>query len=195
MNNEINEILKFGRELGYPLMLDDSVKLLIETVQNLKPNKVLEIGTAIGYSGSLILSSCDCNLITLEKNSDSAEIAKSNFAKLGLSDRVQVINVDAMDYLINCNDKFSFIFLDGPKGQYLHYKDKLIDLLEVGGILLADNVLFRNYVRGNEEVPRKFKTLVNNLRLFLNQIENDKRLQTTIYNIGDGVSISKKLCD
>lgn len=195
MNNEINEILKFGRELGYPLMLDNSVKLLIETVQNLKPDKVLEIGTAIGYSGSLILSSCDCNLITLEKNSDSAEIAKSNFAKLGLSDRVQVINVDAMDYLTNCNEKFSFIFLDGPKGQYLHYKDKLIDLLEVGGVLLADNVLFRNYVRGNEEVPRKFKTLVNNLRLFLNQIENDKRLQTTIYNIGDGVSISKKLCD
>ena len=190
---DINEILKYGRELGYPLILDDSAKFFIETIKSDQPKKILEIGTAIGYSGSLILTNCGGELVTVEKNEQSAKIATENFARQGLSDRVKVINCDAKEFIDNCNDKFDFIFLDGPKAQYLHYKEKLIDCLNVGGVLFADNVLFRGLVCKAGEPERRYRTIVNNLRQFLKEIENDERLETKIYNIGDGVSVSRKI--
>lgn len=190
---EIDKILKYGRELGYPLILDESVKFFIESVSNVQPKKVLEIGTAIGYSGSLILSNCEGELITLEKNENSAKIAVENFKKLGFNDRVKVVNCDAGEFIESCKDKFDFIFLDGPKAQYLHYKERLIGLLNIGGVLFADNVLFRGLVCKEGEPERKYRTIVNNLRQFLKEIENDDRLETKIYNIGDGISISKKI--
>ena len=193
MSEEIDKILKYGREFGFPLIKDDAVELLIDSVKKLKPKTILEIGTAIGYSGAQMLFACESStLVTLEKNSESVRIAEQNFKKLDLTKRVTIINCDAMDYINSCDDKFDFIFLDGPKGQYLHYKDKLIDMLNSGGALFADNVLFRGYVRGGKEFPHKFKTLVVNLRQFLSEIENDDKLVTTIYEIGDGVSISIK---
>ncbi|MGN1227576.1 MAG: O-methyltransferase [Christensenellales bacterium] len=192
MLDKLEEILKFGRDFGFPLIRDDSANFLVETVRQYQPKKVLEIGTAIGYSGSLILSCCDCKLITIEKNEQSAKIAKDNFARLGFENRVQVVNDDAKNFIDNCNDKFDFIFLDGPKGQYLHYKEKLINMLNNGGVLFADNVLFRGLVKSSEQPPKQYKTIVNNMRAFLNEIENDDRLETTIYTLGDGVSVSIK---
>ena len=193
MNDELERILKSGRELGYPLIKDESVDYLINAIKEYKPKSILEIGTAIGYSGSVMLGVSDGSfLTTLEKNTQSAEIAKSNFEKLGLSARVNVINVDAIDYLKKCNQKFDFIFLDGPKGQYVHYLKYLINMLNAGGVLFSDNVLFRGYVRGGVEFPKRFKTIVQNMREFLNIIESDKNLSTTIYDVGDGISISIK---
>ena len=195
MSEEIDNILKYGRELGFPLIKDDSVRVLIESVKKYNPKRILEIGTAIGYSGAQMLNVCDANLITLEKNSDSANIALQNFKNLNLQNRVQVINCDAKDYIEKCTEKFDFIFLDGPKAQYLHYKEKLIDLLNVGGVLFADNVLFRGYVKGGKEFPHRLKTIVVNLRQFLDEIVNDNRLKTEIIDVGDGVSISVKISD
>ena len=193
MSEKIDEILKYGREFGFPLIKDDAVHLLIAKVKEFKPKRILEIGTAIGYSGSQMLDAYSgSTLVTLEKNSESATIAVNNFEKLGLNKRVQVINCDAKAYLDSCNEKFDFIFLDGPKGQYLHYLEQLINLLNNGGVLFADNVLFRGYVNGGVEYPHKFKTIVTNLRQFLEKIQIDDRLNTTIYEIGDGVSISVK---
>lgn len=193
MEKEIDEILKRGRALGYPLLLDESVKFFTKFVEELNPKKILEIGTAIGYSGSLMLSVCGGSLVTLELNERSANIATENFKKLGFSDRVQVVNIDAKEYLQNCQEKFDFIFLDGPKGQYINYKEKLIDLLDVGGVLLADNVLFRGMVESSEPVPHRYRTIVNNMRKFIDEINNDARLETQVYHIGDGISVSKKI--
>lgn len=193
MSEEIEDILKFGRELGYPLILDDSAKFFIDLIKAENPHKILEIGTAIGYSGSLILTNCNGQLTTLEKNPQSADIARQNFAKQGLSDRVTVLTCDAGEYLPTLSGEFDFIFLDGPKAQYLHYKNDLIRLLRVGGVLVADNVLFRGLVCKAGEPERRYRTIVKNLRQFLKEIENDDNLQTHIHNIGDGVSVTRKL--
>lgn len=193
MSEEIEDILKFGRELGYPLILDDSAKFFIDLIKAENPHKILEIGTAIGYSGSLILTNCNGQLTTLEKNPQSADIARQNFAKQGLSDRVTVLTCDAGEYLPTLSGEFDFIFLDGPKAQYLHYKNDLIRLLRVGGVLVADNVLFRGLVCKAGEPERRYRTIVKNLRQFLKEIENDDNLQTHVHNIGDGVSVTRKL--
>ena len=104
MEDEINGILKYGRELGYPLILDDSAKFFVETIRQKKPKTILEIGTAIGYSGSLILTNCTGELVTVEKNEASAKIATENFARQGLANRVKVVNCDAKEFIDNCKD-------------------------------------------------------------------------------------------
>ena len=168
----------------------DVIKDLIARM-NINPQKILEIGTAIGYSGTIILLSCDGNLVTLEKDNASAQIAQETFKKFNLQKRVTLINCDAIDYLINCKEKFDFVFLDGPKGQYIKYYPYIKKILNTGGILFADNVLFRGLVK-QPTYERKYRSLVNHLKEFNNTLLEDKDFDTLIKEIGDGVLIAKK---
>lgn len=191
--DKLDEIRKFGVIEGYPIIKDESTERFIEILKSVNPNRILEIGTAIGYSGSLMLLNSNASLDTIEMNQESARIARNNFEKLGLGDRVKVLVGDAnevIDTLIG--EKYDFIFLDGPKGQYIKYLNRLIELLNIQGVLLADNVLFRGYIEG-DNVPKKYRTLVNNLRKFNDAIMSDDRLISDILHIGDGLSVSKKI--
>ena len=190
--NNIEELKTFAREKGFPIIKDDGFDKLLEVVKAVNPKRILEIGTAVGYSGSLMLFNSEAVLDTLEKNPESARIAEVNFEDLGLSERVRVFVGDA-DELIDSlkSQKYDLIFLDGPKGQYINYYDRLIDMLNIGGVLVADNVLFRGYVRGGNE-PKQYRSLVRHLREFNDVIMKDTRVDTIIYDVGDGVSVSRK---
>lgn len=193
MREDIQLVGINGRKAKYPVIKDEGALFLETFVADKKPNKVLEIGTAIGYSGSLMLNAGASKLITIEINEESAKIAQENFYLLGLKDRVEILLGDAKDILLSLNDKFDLIFLDGPKGQYVKYLPDLMRLLKVGGYLVADNVLFRGMVKSEELIPHRYRTLVNNLRKFIFEIENNERLSTIIYDIGDGISVSRKI--
>lgn len=189
-------IEEYARENFIPVLLDDTANLLVDYLSNYQPKEILEIGTAIGYSGSIILDTCrQSHLTTMELDESSYQVAESHFNEFGLSGRVTQLLGDAhgiLDQLVEQKKKYDFIFLDGPKGQYIKYLCNLEKLLHCGGILFADNVLYRHMVEGIEWVPHKKRTIVVNLRKYLAEVSTSPTWDTHIFDIGDGVAISKK---
>lgn len=191
MRENLEKLEKFARENYIPVLLDDTRELLIDTVSSLQPAKILEIGTAIGYSGTLMLLSTNATLTTIELSSDSIAIAENTFKENGVFDRVTQLQGDAKEVIPTINEKFDFIFLDGPKGQYIRYLPYLEKLLNQGGVIFADNVLYKGMVESTEFIPHKKRTIVVNLRKYLNEVTNSGKFDTIVHKIGDGVAISK----
>ena len=192
---ELSQLEKFARERYIPVMLDDTKQLLYNTVSKCKPRRILEIGTAIGYSGIVMLSASErATLNTVELDEQTANMARANFAEFGMSDRVNIFVGDAREIVPQLTGSYDFIFLDGPKGQYEVFFPYLTDLLEVGGTLVCDNVLYKGLV---EHVPdnkrHKHITVARNMRAFLDDITTNERYSTVLHRIGDGVTISTKI--
>lgn len=184
---------------GVPILREASHKKLASLVEKYKPKHILEIGTAIGYSGITMLENCDGNLVTIELMQKSSELAKQNFVNAGLENRVTVINGDAKFVLTEmiCDDanlgKFDFVFLDGAKGQYIKMLESILMLLAPGGILVADNVMFRGYIDGSVKAPRRFKTIVKRLQEFIKTCcESDELKVIELDKSEDGMLICKK---
>ena len=184
----------FNKDEYVPILRDESISFLYDLAKKLQPKKILEIGTYIGYSASILLSSSpNCTLDTVEIKEENAKLARENLKNFG--ERVKVFCQDAKDFIetkLKEKKKYDFIFLDGPKGQYIRYLPILKELLESGGVLVADNVYFHGMVKMEGKIPHKHRSIVNNLRQFINEISIDLNLQTTIYDIGDGISVSYK---
>lgn len=192
--NEI-EIRKFAKENYIPIVRPQTCKLLIEKIKEIKPKSILEIGTAIGYSGILMLQNCEAHLTTLEKDEKMKQLAQENFKKENLLERVDLIFGDAFDYIQKSTQKFDFIFLDGPKGQYAKYLTYLLHLLNNDGLMFCDNVLFEGLVQDeNAVIDKKHRTIVNNLRLFLKMVQENNDIESEIINIEDGVCLIKNKC-
>ena len=193
-NSNMQNILAYARENHIPVLLDDTATLLFSKINNQNPKNVLEIGTAIGYSGTLILNASNCKLTTIEKDEASFNLAKHHFEKFGLTNRVNQILGDALEELNNLvklNKKFDFIFLDGPKGQYIKYLPILKQLLNNGGVLFADNVFFKRMIFIEGTIPHRKRTIVVNLRKFLETVKTDNNFYNVeILDVGDGVLIA-----
>ena len=190
--------LKGVSEFEYlPFIRDDGAKFLFNFCKEHKPLKVLEIGTFLGYSGSLILSAYEnTQLVTVEISEENFKNAGENFKSAKLSSRVKQILGDAKDVICELEEKkeeFDLIFLDGPKGQYIRYYPTLKKLLKTGGYLIADNVYLHGMVNSKEYQIHKHRSMVLNLRAFLKTIQEDADISTTIYEIADGISVSKKI--
>lgn len=184
-----------SRKEFVPVMLEDGLNILLDVVKNVKPTNILEIGTAVGYSGSVMLQNCNAKLTTIEINAERASLAQETFKKLNLFNRVNIIVGDAGEVIKRINDKYDLIFLDGPKGQYINYIQTLLNLLLPNGIIVADNVLYRGMVLSDQFIKHKHRTMIVNLRKFLNFVQNNNSLKTTLYEKGDGVIIIEKIAD
>ena len=112
-------------------------------------------------------------------------ISQSDYAE-----KITLLKGDATELLEGLEGPFDLVFLDGPKGQYLKQLELIEPQLVEGAVVLADNVLFRGYVRGEKEPPRRFKTIVKRLQAYLNYVEQKEYYNTTIYPMGDGMSVS-----
>lgn len=191
----MEQIIQYAKENYVPIVRPKTLEILLNEVKSSSINRILEIGTAIGYSGSqMLLANKNSTLVTIEKNEKMYEISKNNFSRLGLNDRVIQLNGDAKDILadlVEQKEKFDFVFLDGPKGQYLSYLPLLETLLNDGGIIFADDVLFRGLVQGNDWPRHRIRTLVLNLRKYLEEVQNPP-FSSRIIDIEDGVCITKK---
>lgn len=191
-DSRLKIIEDFARQNYIPVMLDQTANLLTSITLIKKPLRILEIGTAIGYSGSIMLLNSDASLVTYEKLESSFNMAKDNFEKMGLSHRVTQRLGDAKDLLKQEQGTFDLIFLDGPKGQYINYVEDLDRLLAGGGVLVSDNVLFKGMVTGEVETPKKHRTIKNNLNAFIKTLFDNSSYKSTLLNVGDGVLISVK---
>lgn len=191
---QLDKMLSFARENYIPVMLDDTKKLLQQLTTENQPKKILEIGTAIGYSGIVMLtSSPEAQLNTIEMDEKSAEMARQNFIQAGVYDRVNLFVGDAKEIVTQLTGKYDFIFLDGPKGQYDCFLPYLIDVLEVRGLLVCDNVLYKGLVEHVPEHRHKHITIARNLNRFLDDLNNDNRLTTRLHRTGDGVTVSRRI--
>ena len=188
------ELKKFRdeyREKGVPTLLTESLNLLVMFATIQKPLKILEFGTSVGCSGiALLKASENATLYTIERYEKAFYEAKENFERFGLSDRVKQFMGDALDVVDEVGDGFDFVFLDCNKSKYKDLYPKIKKMLNKGGILFADNVLFRGYITGEVKAPHRHNTIKNNMREFLRLISEDGDFITTVSDIGDGVSIS-----
>jgi len=190
----MEKILNYAKENNVPVVRPKTLELLLETIKNNNSKEILEIGTAIGFSGLNMLINSDANLTTIEKYEKSYNIAKENFSRLGYSSRINQILGDAKDVLqqlVKENKKFDFVFLDGPKGQYLSYLPLLDKLLVGGGIIFADDVLFRGLVQGDAWPEHRIRSLVINLRKYLKAV-NEPPFTSELIEMEDGVCITRK---
>jgi caffeoyl-CoA O-methyltransferase len=191
IDSRLKQMRKTFKESGIPVITNEGLNMLLLMIKATKPKQILEIGTAVGLSGSAMLLACNNSILTtIDKDEKCINEAKKNFALFNVNSRVIQINADAMEAINIIDKKFDFIFLDGAKSQYKNYLNRLVEILNTGGILFVDNVLFRGYVSGVEETPKKYKSIVNNLKIFLEILKNEKQLETVILDIGDGISIS-----
>lgn len=181
----------FGREI--PVADDETLQFLTCMVAATKPKRILELGTAVGVSGIQMLLTCPCaELVTVEKNESFYREAAENFKSFGFESRVTLVLGDAGDVIGRIGGPFDFIFLDSAKVQYVKYLPRLKELLAEGGMLVADDVLLFGWVNGEEEPPKKRKTLVRHIREYIDAATGDGELITCVLNVGDGVCVSVK---
>ena len=166
--------------------------LFEELIGLYRPTSVLEVGTAIGYSTLLMapLIERGGRITSIELDEVRHEMAKYYIGQSAYKDQITLIKGDAKDVLTQIKGEYDLVFLDGPKGQYLNQLEVILPHVKEGGVILADNVLFRGYVRGDKEAPHRFKTIVKRLQAYLAYVENKELFNTTIYPMGDGMSVS-----
>ena len=196
MDKRLIELRAAAKADGEPVLRDRSFDLFLSTVERRSPKSILEIGVNRGISGIAALLACDTARLTgIEIDEDKANLAKENYRAFGVENRTKIFLGDASEIVPLLSGKYDLIFLDGPKGHYAEYADALIAVLNVGGILFADNVLYRGYVGKDKIAPHKHATIKRSMENFLDRITNDDSLKTAVYDIEDGVSITEKLYD
>lgn len=160
-----------------------------------RPKKILEVGTAVGFS-TLLMSEYtgeDCHITTIEKYEKRIPIARENFNKAGREDRITLLEGDAMEILKELQGSFDFIFMDAAKGQYIHFLPEVLRLLGTGGILVSDNVLQDgDIIESRFAVERRNRTIYKRMRDYLYELKHNEQLLTTIIPIGDGATVSIK---
>lgn len=180
---------------GVPIIKFEMESFLESLLLLKQPARILEIGTAVGYSASLMDLACSgrTSITTLELSPAMCIKAEANFRRMGMEDRVALIQGDALETVKDLEGPFGFIFLDGAKGQYLKILDSLLALLETGGVLVSDNVLQDGTIaKSRFAVPRRQRTIHQNMRQYLWQLNHTEGLATTILPVADGVAVSIK---
>ena len=161
-----------------------------------KPLKILEIGTAIGYSAIVMkMAYSKCKITTIEIDEDSYLKAKENISKFGFQNDIHCILGDANEVLDILNDEFDLIFMDAAKGQYINFYEKSINKLKINGILITDNILFKGMVANKNFIEKRHRkiTIVKRLREYIDILFNDSRIISSIVSIDDGMAISYKI--
>ena len=190
----LNEMKKYARYNWIPVILDDSLDLIKVLLNYRKPKRILEIGTAIGYSSACFSEFLEPDGVidTIELSHQMVLIARANHEMLGLKDKINIIEGDALNVLPTLTNKYDVIFIDGPKSHYIEYLPICLNLLNDNGLIIADNVIYKGMVTGDYD-GHKQRTAVNKLREFITTVCEDENLYSSLLEVGDGVMlISKK---
>ena len=194
---QIKDMEKYAKENSVPIIHKEVSELLRVILNIHKPKRILEVGCAIGYS-SIFFSSVlknDVEIITTERNPVMLKEAEQNIEKAGLSDKIKILVGDAQETLKDVDGKFDMIFIDAANGQYKMFFDLVIDKLNVNGIVVSDNILYKGMIADDGLVVRRKRTIVKRMRDYLDYLCQAEYLDTSIIPIGDGVAISYKNSD
>ena len=194
MNIEELEKLKIDAlENHIPIIMDDTLEKIAEILQKEKPTRILEIGTAVGYSASQFAKYTDENCIidTIEIDEERAKQAIKNIEKIGFSSRINVMIGNAVDILPTINENYDIVFIDAAKGKYPIFLNEALRLINKNGLILADNILYKGYVMSDYN-KHKQRTAVRHLREYIAQITGTENLETEILEIGD-IYVKKRI--
>lgn len=181
---------------GVPIIGDEAWDVLRECIAAVKPGRVLEIGTAVGYSAVRILSEISGGLISVELDPIRHAQAVANLAAVHGGRDYTLICGDAGEVLkgyAGRGEMFDLVFMDGPKGQYINYYPYAKQLLRVGGIMFCDNVFFHGLAGGTQMPPHKNRSMLLNLRKFVELIKSDSDMRVEITDGDEAVAVCTKL--
>ena len=194
MNSTLEEIRRLSEVEFLPILSKECEKVLIELMAKEKPLKILEIGTCVGYSSSIMLLNSQATIETIELDEERLNVAKNVWKAQNLQDRVVYHLGDANEILkdVISHKAYDFVFLDGPKSRYLEHLNIVLPNVRSGGIILADDVLFFGLVKGEEHVAHKHRTIVRHLREFLADVEARNDVEMELIKEGNGIAIIRK---
>lgn len=191
----LNEVERYAIDTGVPVIRAETQSLLKLLLTMKQPRRILEAGTAIGFSALLMAQygGADCHITTIEKYEKRIPIARENFSRTELGSKITLLEGDAMEIMERLEDSFDLIFMDAAKGQYIHFLPQVLRLLEPGGLLVSDNVLQDgDIVQSRFAVTRRNRTIHSRMREYLYALKHEPQLVTSILPVGDGVTISVK---
>lgn len=189
---ELQKIKEKALEEHIPIIMDDTLEVVDKILKETKPKKILEIGTAVGYSAMCFSEYLqeDGIIDTIERDKERIAEAKVNIEKVGVAEKINILEGDAVEILPTLTGKYDMIFIDAAKGKYPFFLKEALRMLEKDGVILADNILYKGYVMSDYN-KHKQRTAVRNLREYIHEVTEDPNLETEILEVGDGLAISK----
>lgn len=188
----LQEIKDYAEENNVPIMTNEGINFLANYIVKYKVQKILEIGTAIGYSAIMMaLANEEAEIVTIERDEKRYLEALKNIKKLNLEDRITLIYKDAFD--VNLEDKFDLIFIDAAKAQNIRFFEKFEKNLKPTGTIITDNMNFHGLVEKDESEieSRNLRALVRKLRAYKTFLKENTKYETELREIGDGIAISR----
>ena len=190
----IEQIKEKALEDHIPIIMDDTLEVVGKILEDKKPDRILEIGTAVGYSAIRFSKYLNENgyIDTIERDEERVLEAKQNIKDLNLEEKIHLYEGDALEVLPTLTGPYDVVFIDVAKGKYPIFLSEALRMLASHGIIVADNVLYKGYVMSDYN-KHKQRTAVRGLREFLKELTENENLTTEILEVGDGLAISKKM--
>ena len=188
----LKQLEEYAKENRVPIAQKETINFLKTMIAIKKPKRVLELGTAIGYSAITIADTFPCEIVTVERNAEMVELARKNIEEANLHNSIKVEMGDCMEVLEKLQEPFDLIFMDAGKGHYNHFLNHCLRLLNKDGIIIADNVLFRGMVANDQLIIRRKITIVKRMRKYLDIVSKDPDLYTTVIPMGDGIAVTTR---
>lgn len=196
-NSEILEAIESEALSTYVPIIRKEMQSFLKVLLTIqKPMRILEVGTAVGFSALLMseYAPAGCEITTIENYEKRIPIARNNFKRAGKESQITLLEGDAMEVLPMLDEPYDFIFMDAAKGQYIHYMPEVMRLLKTGGTLVSDNVMQDGNIIGSRfAVERRDRTIHSRMREYLYELKHHEELLTSIIPLGDGVAVSVKL--
>lgn len=189
----IEEIEKEALEAGVPIIRKETQSFLKTFLLMRKPGRILEVGTAVGFSAILMSRYMpqDGHITTIENYEKRIPVARENFKRAGQEERICLLEGDALEVMRTLEGPYDFIFMDAAKGQYIHYLPEVMRLLAPDGVLISDNVLQEgDLLESRFAVERRNRTIHSRMREYLYELKHREDLQTSILPLGDGLALS-----
>jgi predicted O-methyltransferase YrrM len=195
-NTEIlDAIEREALDTDVPIVRKDMQSFLKFLLAVTKPKRILEVGTAVGFSAILMAeyNPVDCQIVTIENYEKRIPIAKENFIRAGKAEQITLLEGDAAEILPTLSEPFDLIFMDAAKGQYIHFMPEVLRLLKSGGVLVSDNVLQDgDILESHYVVERRQRTIHKRMREYLYELTHNGALVTAILPVGDGITVSTR---
>ena len=189
---ELEKIKKRALEEHIPIIMDETLEVIEKYLSKNKPNRILEIGTAVGYSAICFTEFLAENGVidTIERETDRVKEARQNIKLAEVEDKINIYEGDAVEILPTLNNRYDVVFIDAAKGKYPFFLKEALRMINGEGIIFADNILYKGYVMSDYN-KHKQRTAVRNLREYIKEVSENPNLETKILEVGDGLAVSR----
>ena len=189
---ELEKIKQKALENHIPIIMDDTLEVIEKELKENPPKRILEIGAAVGYSAMCFSEFLAENGVidTIERDEERIQEAKENFKNVGVENKINLYEGDAVEILPTLNEKYDMVFIDAAKGKYPFFLKESLRMIKDNGVIFADNILYKGYVMSDYN-KHKQRTAVRNLREYIKEVTENENLDTEILEVGDGLAITK----